>query len=110
MKMWRDSRPWCITISIFKGATRLPCQRRWLAGSCVHCAILMRWINSEVYPSFLFHSYSDPFLKSQIRRDEPECFEFFYVTNDRSPVNPDLARNGGVGGVTLAGFLVQVPL
>jgi hypothetical protein len=32
----------------------------WLAGNCVHCVILMRWISSGVSPSFLFQSYSDP--------------------------------------------------
>jgi hypothetical protein len=41
----------------------------WLAGNCVRCATLMRWMNSGVSPSFLFHSYSDPFslLKPYLR-------------------------------------------
>src|SRR5262245_14215938 len=60
MKMSRGSRPWCTTISIFKGATHLPCQRLWLEVSYVHCAILTSGIRSRTYPSFLFQSYSDP--------------------------------------------------
>src|SRR2546428_12061712 len=61
MKMSRGSRPWCTTISIFKGATRLPCQRLLLEVSCVRCTILTSGMRSRAHPSFLFHSYSDPY-------------------------------------------------
>ena len=60
MKMWLGSRHWCITISISKGATRLPCPKRLLVVSCVRCVILMSWTTEGVYPNFLFHSCSDP--------------------------------------------------
>jgi Transposase DDE domain group 1 len=37
------------------------CQMRWRKGSCVRSATLTRWRCSRSDPSFLFHSYSDPF-------------------------------------------------
>jgi hypothetical protein len=51
---------WCIIISIFKGATRLPCQRLWLEVSYVRCAIMTSGMCRRTHASFLFQSYSDP--------------------------------------------------
>src|SRR5437870_10548299 len=68
MKTSRGSRPWCTTISIFKGATRLPCQRLLLEVSCVRCTILTSGMRSRAHPSFLFHSYSDPLDNNTILR------------------------------------------
>ena len=45
-------------------------------------------------------------LKAEFGREETECLEFFDVTDDRSPVYPELSGNGLVRGVTLPGLLV----
>jgi hypothetical protein len=53
--MARGSRPWRIALSIFKGGTRLPWQRRWRKGNCLRSTTRTSWmISSRGYPSFLF--------------------------------------------------------
>ena len=68
MKMWLGSRHWCITISISKGATRLPCPKRLLVVSCVRCVILMSWTTEGVYPNFLFICGVQEYVESIARR------------------------------------------
>jgi len=66
--MSRGSRPWRIALSIFKGGTRLPWQRRWRKGNCVRSATRTSWmISSRVYPSFLFICGVQEYVESMAR-------------------------------------------